>query len=82
MKHNYEIFNADSFVKLKELEDNSVDFILTDTPYNLSKYSIGNMKFEWRSDINNDLADWDKNFDISRSHKSGSMMNSGDWRNE
>lgn len=64
MKDNYKIFNADCFVKLKELEDSSIDFILTDPPYNLSKYSTGNMKFEWRSDINNDLAEWDKkNFD-------------------
>ncbi len=63
MENNYKIFNEDSFVKLKEIENNSVDFILTDPPYNLSKYSTGNMKFEWRTDINNDLAEWDKNFD-------------------
>ena len=44
------------------LREQSVDFILTDPPYNLSPYSTGNMRFDWRSDINNDVAKWDRNF--------------------
>jgi len=63
MINRYEIHNADSFQYLKQIPDKSIDFILTDPPYNLSQYSTGNMKFDWRSDINNDLAEWDKNFD-------------------
>ena len=63
MIKKYELFNADSLIKLKEIPDNSIDLILTDPPYNLSQYSTGNMKFDWRSDINNDVAEWDKNFD-------------------
>ncbi len=63
MINNYEIYNEDSLQLLKKLPDNSVDFILTDPPYNLSSYSTGNMKFDWRCDINNDLAEWDKDFD-------------------
>ena len=59
---DYEIRNVDSFAFLEEIPDQSVDFILTDPPYNLSVYSTGNMKFDWRTDINNDLAEWDKNF--------------------
>ena len=59
---DYEIRNVDSFAFLEEIPDQSVDFILTDPPYNLSLYSTGNMKFDWRADINNDLAEWDKNF--------------------
>lgn len=63
MGNKYKIFNDDSFAKLKQVRSKSVDFILTDPPYNLSEYSTGNIKFDWRSDINNDLAEWDKNFD-------------------
>lgn len=53
------LLKGDCFEKLKEIPDNSVDLILTDPPYNIAKYSTGNIKFEWRSDINNDLAEWD-----------------------
>lgn len=45
---------------VKQIPNSSVDLILTDPPYNLSKYSTGNMKFSWRSEINNDLAKWDE----------------------
>jgi len=44
------------------LPDNSIDFVFTDPPYNLKQYSTGNIKFDWRSDINNDVADWDGGF--------------------
>lgn len=37
---------GDSFQKIKEIPDSSVDLILCDLPYNLSKYSTGNMKFD------------------------------------
>ena len=37
---------GDSFQKIKEIPDSSVDLILCDPPYNLSKYSTGNMKFD------------------------------------
>ena len=53
------LINSDCFSALRELPDHSVDLILTDPPYNIAKYSTGNMKFDWRSDINNDLAEWD-----------------------
>lgn len=59
MTENYNLFNNDCLESLKEIPDSSVDLILTDPPYNLSKYSTGNMKFDWRCDINNDLAEWD-----------------------
>ena len=62
MNNKYNIVNADSVQYLKKIPDKSVDFILTDPPYNLSQYSTGNMKFDWRTDINNDLAEWDKDF--------------------
>ena len=55
----YLLINGDCFCALKSIPDKSVDLILTDPPYNIAKYSTGNMKFEWRSEINNDLAEWD-----------------------
>jgi len=48
---------------LAALPEHSVDLLLTDPPYNLSPYSTGNMRFAWRSTINNDLAAWDREFD-------------------
>lgn len=50
---------GDCFELIKGVEDNSVDLILTDPPYNLGKYSTGNIKLNWRKDINNDIANWD-----------------------
>lgn len=55
----YLLFHGDCMEKLKEIPDGSIDLILSDPPYNLAKYSTGNMKFEWRTEINNDVAHWD-----------------------
>jgi DNA modification methylase len=44
---------------LKTLPDNSVDLICTDPPYNLGRYSTGNIELSWRTDFNNDIAKWD-----------------------
>lgn len=51
---------ADSLEFLAEIPDSSVEFILTDPPYNLAGYSRGNIQMSWRSDFNNDLAGWDQ----------------------
>ena len=56
---DYLLINDDCFSVLKNIPDHSVDLILTDPPYNIAKYSTGNMKFNWRSEINKDLAEWD-----------------------
>ncbi len=55
----YLLMHGDCMEKLKEIPDHSIELILSDPPYNLAKYSTGNMKFEWRSEINNDVAKWD-----------------------
>jgi len=52
---------GDSGELINEIPEESIDLILTDPPYNLSGYSTGNMEFNWRTTINNDLADWDRN---------------------
>lgn len=57
---NLELYNEDCRDIIKSLPDHSIDLILTDPPYNLAPYSTGNMKFEWRSEINNDVAQWDE----------------------
>ena len=53
--------NIDCMTYMKTMEDNSVDMILTDPPYNIAPYSTGNISLPGRSNINNDLADWDHN---------------------
>ncbi|MDF2537505.1 MAG: hypothetical protein K0S76_526 [Herbinix sp.] len=56
---NYLLIHGDCMEKLKDIPDACIELILCDPPYNLAKYSTGNMKFEWRNDINNDVAKWD-----------------------
>ena len=58
--NNIHIQQGDSRDLIKQVADQSVDLILTDPPYNLANYSTGNIKMKWRTDINNDLAEWDK----------------------
>jgi len=50
---------GDSRIEVPKIPDSSIDLILTDPPYNLGTYSTGNMKFSWRTEINNDIAKWD-----------------------
>lgn len=57
------LLRGDSRTLLASVPDGSVDLLLTDPPYNISPYSTGNMRFKWRSGINNDLATWDQAFD-------------------
>lgn len=54
------LLQGDCFEQMKNLPDHSVDLILCDPPYNLARYSTGNMTFGWRGRVNNDVADWDK----------------------
>lgn len=55
----YHIIKGDSHELIKKIRDHSVDFILTDPPYNLAKHSTGNIPLSGRSAMNNDLAPWD-----------------------
>lgn len=56
----YKLIKKDFMKALAEIPDSSIDLILTDPPYNLANYSTGNMKFDWRAEINNDVAKWDE----------------------
>ncbi len=57
---DYFIINGDCFEKMRSIPDHSINLILCDPPYNLATYSTGNMKFNWRHEINNDVAKWDE----------------------
>jgi len=56
---DWKMLHGDSRSLIKEIPDHSVDFICTDPPYNLGKYSTGNIELSWREDFNNDVAAWD-----------------------
>lgn len=56
---NKVLLKGDSKNLIKRIPDNYVDLLLTDPPYNISKYSRGNIPMPNRSDINNDVAKWD-----------------------
>lgn len=53
------ILKADSRDIIKQIPDNSVDFILTDPPYNIGQHSTGNIPLPGRTAMNNDVAEWD-----------------------
>lgn len=44
---------------IKRIPSGSIDFILTDPPYNLARHSTGNIPLPGRSPMNNDVANWD-----------------------
>ena len=53
------VLHADCRDVIKHIPDNSIDFILTDPPYNLGQHSTGNIPLPGRSAMNNDVAEWD-----------------------
>ena len=53
--------NGDSMEYIKGLKDNSVDAVITDPPYNISKDN--NFKSMGRSGI--DFGEWDKGFNLN-----------------
>ena len=54
------LVHGDCFAYMKTIPDNSIDLILTDPPYNIAKYSTGNINLPNRKAINNDIATWDR----------------------
>ncbi len=58
-QQTYRINVGDSHDLIKQIPTHSVDFILTDPPYNLAQHSTGNIPLPGRSAMNNDLAPWD-----------------------
>ena len=56
---NYSLAYGDCLKYLCNIPDNSIDLILTDPPYNIAKYSTGNIPLPGRTALNNDLGEWD-----------------------
>lgn len=54
------LYLQDNRQVIKTIPDKSVDLILTDPPYNIAKYSTGNIELPNRTPLNNDIANWDK----------------------
>lgn len=57
---NVRLYLQDNRELLKTMPDQCVDLILTDPPYNIAKYSTGNIDLPNRTPLNNDIADWDR----------------------
>ena len=55
------IIQGDCLEVMKDIPDKSVDMVLTDPPYNISKKN--NFKTMGRAGI--DFGEWDKEFDLS-----------------
>lgn len=53
------LLHGDSKEIIRRIPDESIDFILTDPPYNLGKHSTGNIFLPGREPMNNDVASWD-----------------------
>ena len=62
----YDLRYGDCFKLLNEIPDKSIDLILTDPPYNIAKYSTGNIDLPGRSALNNDLAEIVVHFECGR----------------
>src|SRR5260370_37735012 len=56
----FELRPGDARELIRDVPDQSIDLICTDPPYNLAAYSRGNIDSSWRSDFDNDGADWDQ----------------------
>jgi site-specific DNA-methyltransferase (adenine-specific)/modification methylase len=57
--NTYDLYQGDSSQLIKQIPDHSIDMILCDPPYNLARYSTGNIAPSWRKELNNDIAEWD-----------------------
>lgn len=53
------ISHKDCLEQIKNIKDHSIDLILTDPPYNIAKYSTGNINLPNRECVNNNLGEWD-----------------------
>ena len=47
-QEDYMIYNDDCNNIFNKIPDKSIDLILADPPYNISKYSTGNINMKWR----------------------------------
>lgn len=51
---------GDGLQTIKKIPSQTIDLILTDPPYDIRKYSTGNISLPGRKPLNNDIAKWDQ----------------------
>lgn len=79
------IYNMDCLLGMQSIEDNSIDLLLTDPPYNISQKS--NFHTMGRKGV--DFGEWDKGFNqeewlyvaLDKVKKGGSVIIFNDWKN-
>ena len=85
---NYQLMQGDCLNKLNEIQDSSVDLLLTDPPYNISQNNNFNtMKSANRQGV--DFGNWDKDFDLTswitlatkKVREGGNIVVFNAWRN-
>lgn len=57
---------GDGLTAIQKLPDKSINLILTDPPYDIRKYSTGNIHLPGRKPLNNDIAQWDGEIPIEK----------------
>jgi site-specific DNA-methyltransferase (adenine-specific) len=85
MNESIKLYNDDCIQQMKRFNDNEINLILTDPPYNIAREN--NFNTMGRTGI--DFGEWDKGFDqfvwlneIPRIlHKDGSVIIFNDWKN-
>lgn len=81
----YELYKGDSLEVMRKIKKESIDAIITDPPYNISRDN--NFKTMGRAGI--DFGEWDKNFDLTSwikiaqplLKKGGNIVIFNDWKN-
>ncbi len=79
------IYNMDSLEGMGYIDDESIDSIITDPPYNVSRKS----NFHTMGRVGVDFGEWDKNFNqtswikqaVSKVKKGGNIVIFNDWKN-
>lgn len=82
---NIEVYNMDTIELMRTMEDGSVDSIITDPPYNISR----NNNFATMGRAGIDFGEWDKEFDLISwikvaeplLKKGGNIVIFNDWKN-
>jgi len=83
--HGFEVYQGDCIDVMKSISDSSIDMILTDPPYNISREN----KFHTMGRAGIDFGKWDKDFDLFSwmdeiprlLNKNGSVVIFNDWKN-
>lgn len=81
---NYKVYNSDCIIGMQELQNETVDAIITDPPYNIAR--ANNFKSMGRAGI--DFGEWDKGFNIvswlpiaiDKIKKGGNIIIFTDWK--